>query len=415
MKTGMNRREFLKVAGAATVAASVTSLAPLLAESALDKGYVHFGGSLPLTSPYGKVAKMYQEAYEFYAATVNNKIMVADKEYELKLTIYDDENKPSKTAQLTEKLIVADKVDLLLSSYGTDPVLGQAAVCKRYNKILINAGAATRRVESEFGGTVFTLVPTGDYYHRTLLEMVAALNPPIKTVGIITPNDPIYHEIAGAIKEQCKTYGMEVLVEDVIPMDATDLEPTVLKMKTNKVEMVINTGWDKILASFVTKAHAHQLDLKFLDGGHVMVTPFLKDALGARLQNICGVTFFMPEAKTQDAHYGDSLNFAQKYQEKYGYEPGYHAAMAYTLLNLYELILRGAAPNDPFNSDELKKALTAVDQEMLWGRVRFNAQGRIEKDMLVIQWQGDPPNAVIVYPPQYATGTLNYPANPLSR
>ena len=78
------------------------------------------------------------------------------------------------------------------------------------------------------------------------------------------------------------------------------------------------------------------------------------------------------------------------------------------------MILKDADPKDPFNTDYIRKSLFAMNEDMLWGRVRFNEKGRIIKDMLVIQFQGDAAEPVIVYPPENATGKLNYPSNPLS-
>lgn len=410
----ITRREFLKITGGTAAGVSLMPLNGLFAQPQQTKDYIHMGCTLALSGGYSKVTAIYKDAYEFYMETVNRKMTVAGKAYPLKLTVYDDENRPSKAAELMEKLIVSDKVDLILSSYGTDPILAQSSVCKRYNRILINAGAATQKIDEEFAGTAFTLISSGAYYHRTLVAMAAELDPPIKTVGIITPDDIIYHEISKAVKEDCQKNGMEVVIEDVVPMNVSDLEPTVLKMKPKQPDMVVNTGWDKILASFVNMARKHDLKLKFLDGGHATITPFLKMALGTKLKHICGVTFFMPEAKTKDHHYGDSLTFAKEYTEKYGYEPAYHAAMAYTIPCIYEVILKHANPEEPFNTDFLRRSLSAMDDEMLWGRIRFNEKGRIVKDMLVIQWQGDPPVPVIVYPPESATGNLIYPSDPLA-
>jgi branched-chain amino acid transport system substrate-binding protein len=406
----------MKVMGSAAIgAAAGPALTPrTVRAAALEKGYVLFGGSLALTGTYAKVAKLYKDAYEFYLETVKHKITVGGKEYPLQFKLYDDENDPTKTAQLTEKLINVDKADVILSAYGTDPVMAQGAICKKYNRILVNGGAATRRLEEEFAGTVFTLVPTGDYYHRTLIDMLGKLEPPLKTAGIIIPDDPIYHEIGKACKEQLEKIGVRTVVEDVIPMDAKDLGSTALKMQGKSIDLVINTGWDKLLASFVNEAIKYKLNLKFLDGGHATITPFLEESLGAKRKNICGVTFFLPESKTKDQYYGDSLNFNAKFKEKNGYDSAYHVAMAYTIPQIYANYLKGADPADPFNTDKLRKHLFSLNEDMLWGRMRFNDKGRIIKDMLVIQFQGDPVKPVIVYPPENATGKLVYPSNPLA-
>jgi branched-chain amino acid transport system substrate-binding protein len=414
MKHMIDRRDFLKIMGTAALGTAVAPFIPRSAGGALDRDYVHFGGSLPLTGPLAKIAQMYKDGYDFYLETVNHKIKVAGKTYDLKFTIYDDENKPAKTAQLTEKLIVSDKADLLLSAYGTDPVIAQGSVCEKYKRILLNGGAATRRLEEEFSGTVFTLIPTGDYYHRTLIDMVAKLNPPIRTAGIITPDETVYREIADAVRTQCEGYGIKILAEDLIPMDTIEMGPTVLKMKRSQVDMVVNAGWDKLLAGFVSRAREYKISLKFLDGGYATMTPFLKQSLGAGMKHIVGATFFLAQARTKDEHYGNSMTFAETFKKKYGYEPDYHTVLAYMIPGLYEVLLKDANPEDPFNPDDMRKRLLAMDRDMLWGRVRFNEKGRIIKDMLVIQWQGDPPEPVIVYPPENATGELIYPSDPLA-
>ncbi|MDO8738829.1 amino acid ABC transporter substrate-binding protein [Candidatus Deferrimicrobium sp.] len=414
MKRRIKRREFLQSAGVAGLGMALGSF-PWNALGALDKGVVHFGGSLALTGTYGKVAKMYKDGYEFYMEAIKNKIVVGGKTYDAKLTLYDDENDPTKTAQLTEKLINVDKVDLIVGAYGTDTVLAQSAVCKKYNRILIQGGAASRRVDEEYGANnTFTLVSTGDTYHTTLIDLASKLNPPIKTVGIITMDDPVYQEMAKAAKERCEKAGMQVVFEDILPMNTTDLSSTVLKMKGKQIDMVINTGWDKILASFVNEAIKYKLKIKLLDGGHATISPFLKESLGKRMKNILGVTFWLPEAKTKPLHFKDSIEFGTKFQKRFGYEPDYHVALAAQLLELYETVLKGANPKDPFNTDAIRQALLKTDQNMLYGRVRFNQKGRLSTDMLVIQWQGDPPKPVIIYPAKNATGKMIYPSDPLA-
>lgn len=413
MKRSIKRREFLQAAGAVGVGAAAGTF-PWNAFAALDKGVVHFGGSLALTGTYAKVAKLYKDAYEFYMETINNRIVVGGKTFQAKLTLYDDENDPTKTAQLTEKLINVDKVDLIVGAYGTDPVLAQSAICKKYNRILIQGGAATRRVDEEYGANnTFTLVSTGDYYHATLIDAVAKFNPPVKTVAIIKMDDPVYHEIGNACRDRCEKAGMKVVFEDVLPMNTTDLSSTVLKMKGKQIDMVINTGWDKILASFVNEAIKYKLKIKVLDGGHATITPFLKESLGKKLKNIFGVTFWLPEAKTKPLHFKDSIEFGKKFHARFGYEPAYHVALATQLMELYETVLKRSNPKDPFNTDAIRKALLGVDRDMMYGRVRFNAKGRIYSDMLVIQWQGDPPKPVIVAPAKNATGKMIYPSDPL--
>src|SRR3546814_18496307 len=91
--------------------------------------------------------------------------MVGDRELPIEWVIYDDEFNAARTAQQTERMISTDKVDCIVGTYGTAPVLAQGAIAGRYNKITIQGGAETRRADDEIGGkTTFTLVENASVY-----------------------------------------------------------------------------------------------------------------------------------------------------------------------------------------------------------------------------------------------------------
>src|SRR5262247_77556 len=56
----------------------------------------------------------------------------------LRLTSYDDAGAPAQCAALTERLITADQVDILLGPYSSGLALSAAEVAQRFQRVLWN-------------------------------------------------------------------------------------------------------------------------------------------------------------------------------------------------------------------------------------------------------------------------------------
>ena len=408
---GISRRTVLKGGAAASVAAM---LAPGLAAPAIAQNRtVHLGCSLPLSGPYEKVSTIYRDAYQFWSETVDNKMTIGGQDYDVKWTIYDDENSAARTAQLTERLITTDKVDLIVGAYGTDTVLAQGAIARKHGRITIQAGAASQRVDSEIGGhTTFTLVGLGSSYGQLAIDKLATQTPKPETLAIVTFDDPVYLEMAAGLEEAAGRNGIKVLLKEVLPMQAQDMRPTVLKLKRlGEVDIVYNCGWDIICTKLVQEFAALDFTPKAFVGGHLTTNPVVKETLGKSLDYVMGVTFWLPQMTHHDDYFGSAQEFADAYQAAKGYVPTYHAAMAYSVPYIYAHILRDATGDNPFDPDVMRTKLDALDGlPTMWGPISFNEKGRIIFPGLpVIQWQGEDPQLTVVHPEALATGELKYP------
>src|SRR4051794_15179482 len=78
-----------------------------------------FGATISITGKTAKEGEYTRDGYQFALDTLNaaGGIRVGDRTYRLALRYYDDESRPDRAAQLYEKLIQTDKVNLLLGPY----------------------------------------------------------------------------------------------------------------------------------------------------------------------------------------------------------------------------------------------------------------------------------------------------------
>jgi branched-chain amino acid transport system substrate-binding protein len=390
--------------------AAATFLPGLATPAWAQKGVVKFGCSLPLSGSFEQVSKLYRGGYEMWADTVNRKIRIGDRELDVEWVFYDDELNPARTAQLTERLITTDKVDFIVGTYGTDTILAQGAVAKRYNKITVQAGAASRRVDEEIGGTTaFTVVANAGVYPRLAMEYLALRNPKPKRLATLTFDDAAYKEMTESIKAQAPSLGLEHVLDVENPLNVEDLRPTVLKLKREgNIDIVYFTGHNVPLIKFIQEAAALDFAPNAIIGGHLTTDPSVKSALGAKLRDVYGVTLWLPQFKYKDAHFASCQAFAEKHLALRGYPPTYHSAMSYTIPLLYAVAAQKAGSTD---NQAVRKALLELKAEpTIWGPVTFNERGRIQSGGIpAIQWQGDGPAVQVIAPRDLATAEGVYP------
>ncbi len=415
--TAESRRSFIRTSAVATGAVA-TAFAPGLAKPAwAQKGVVKFGCSLPLTGSFEAVSKLYRAGYELWADSVKRKMRVGDHELDVEWITYDDEFNPARVAQLTERLITTDKVDFIVGTYGTDTVLAQGAVAKRYNKITMQAGAASRRVDEEIGGTTtFTLVTNAGAYPKLALEYLATRTPKPKRVATITFDEAVYKEMTAEIKDVLiPKLGLEHAIDIDHPVQVQDLRPTIIKLKREgNIDIVYFTGHDVPLIKFIQEAAALDFNPKAIIGGHLTTNPSVKSTLGDKLRDVYGVTLWLPQFKYKDDYFSSCQDFADKHRAAKGFPPTYHSAMSYTLPYLFQHAAGVAKTTD--NAAIRKVLLDLKDFPSIWGPISFNDRGRIQsRGMPLIQWQGKDPQLQVIHPRDLSTAEGVYPVAPWNK
>src|SRR5271155_3407056 len=106
---------------------------------------VRIGFSLPLTGIYAPAAPSQKNAYELWRDQVNARdgLDVAGTKRMVEFVSYDDQSDPGQAAKIYEKLIVQDKVDLLLGPWGTPHHFAVAGVLERYKFPMVGDTAAS--------------------------------------------------------------------------------------------------------------------------------------------------------------------------------------------------------------------------------------------------------------------------------
>src|SRR3972149_5833935 len=137
------------------------------------------GVALSLSGIFSRDAALFKEVYDLWAETVNKAggIKVKGTGYPVRITYYDDESSPQKSAQLVERMGTSDKVDLLLAGFGSSVAFAATAVAEKYKYPYIS-GAASANPLFERGYK---------YFFATLNKTFDEVEGAVKVFGQVNP------------------------------------------------------------------------------------------------------------------------------------------------------------------------------------------------------------------------------------
>jgi branched-chain amino acid transport system substrate-binding protein len=189
----------LAAAGVALLALGV----PLDAE-AQQRTPIRVGVSLSLTGGLSRSGVEQAHGYRLWLEDVNARGGILGRPVEP--VVYDDKSDPATGAKLYEKLIMVDKVDLVIGPYSSPVTFAASAVTEKYQYPMLGTGASARNI-FERGFKYIFLVPTpSDLYMIGAVEIGAKHG--AKTMVLVAENTRFTKECAEEAREHGKKHGV---------------------------------------------------------------------------------------------------------------------------------------------------------------------------------------------------------------
>ena len=184
--------------------------APAILRAAPSGKPVRVGGTLSLTGFLAQTAQIHKIAAEIMVEEINGRNGFLGRPVEY--VLLDDQSKPDVARSLYEKLITVDKVDLIQGPYATAPILAAMGVAQRYGKVIIQSSMGIPKLqtyEMAFPATPFGPNPD-QTYPNVILDAMASLPTPPKTLVILTSKFPSAQFMAQGMREQSEKRGVKV-------------------------------------------------------------------------------------------------------------------------------------------------------------------------------------------------------------
>jgi branched-chain amino acid transport system substrate-binding protein len=201
----VSRREV--VAGIGGLAVYAAAL-PVMAQAPLGTP-VKIGQTLSLTGPFAQTGLIHKIVSEYYVEHLNKGGGLLGRPVEY--VLYDDQSKPDVSRTLYEKLLTADKVDLVLGPYSTAPILAAMGVAARYNKVFIQSTMGVPALATykwHFSALVSGPEPQISLPNK-IIDCYASTGNAPKTIAVVTSKFPSAEDMAKGMRAAAEKRGLK--------------------------------------------------------------------------------------------------------------------------------------------------------------------------------------------------------------
>jgi len=383
----------------------------LAATTSLAADTIVFGAAISITGKTAKEGEYTRDGYQFAIDKINEMggIKVGGKTYKVELKYYDDETKPERTAQLIEKLINEDKVNLILGPYGSSPTGTAAPICERYKIPMVEANGAAEAIFSKGYKYSFMILSPAKNYLRGVLDTILKKDPSAKTMAILGENEAFSKDVAAGAVVYAREKGIEVIYDELYPTNAQDVSALLTAIKARTPDIMLGSGHLQDSLLIVKQAKDLGVSPKAMGFSVGPSSPEFKANLGKAADYIFGATQWT-EALKYDGEdpWKTPKAFGDAFRAKmpaYKVIP-YQIAESAVAVIAYQKAIEKAGTIDP---TKVRDALATLDMMTFYGKIKFDSRGvNIYKAMAAEQYHPDG-NKYTVWPFDVAEKGALYP------
>ncbi len=380
---------------------------------------IKIGCGMALTGGIAANGKAAMIAMNLWEEDVNKRGGLLGRQ--VKITCYDDQSNPSTVPGIYSKLIDSDKVDLIVSGYGTNLIAPAMPLAMQRNMLFM--GLFGLDVNQKFKyDRYFQIMPTGPTpalgWSEGFFEVAASQG--VKTIALVG-TDAEYPAVAlQAAREHSKRKGLKLVYDKTYPPNTVDYTPIVRAIQATNPDAVFLASYPPDSAGMVRAANEVGLKTKMFGGG--LVGPqfaALRSQLAGQINGIVNFEFWAPEVADKFPFIND---FLKKYQERAAKEGVdqlgfYLPPYAYAMMQVYEQAIKSVGSLD---QAKLAEHIHKAEFDTVVGKVRFGKNGEWDRARVMLvqyhsisgndldQWR-KPGRVSILYPNEYKTGTIKAP------
>ncbi|MCK9376628.1 MAG: ABC transporter substrate-binding protein [Syntrophobacterales bacterium] len=321
----------------------------------------------------------------------------------------DDQSKPDVAVNQAQDLIFRGKVTGLVGGY-VDALVGPISQQAARQRVPYVASASLQQALTENKNPYFFRVSRLEGIVQPLCRF---LTQTLKTqrVGVLHAASPGATEFADRVRANLRQMGADTVLLEKFRPGWPDFSVFLLKLPPARVEALISGGFYADNLILVRQLRERPLGLKaFIAPWGVAYQSFI-DEVGQASEGLFGTCAWNPGI-TQPGTESASQSFVAGFRQKFHKEPntttmhGYTSAQA--LLAAIEMVLKaGGQPT----GEAVSQALAKLDLQLPMERLTFDKHGDPQHyQHVIVQIQKQ--RLVVVYPPERATGQVDFSLAP---
>jgi len=369
--------------------ALTTAFAPVA--QAQDKDPIKIGFSMALTGALAGGGKQALEAMKIWRDDINAKGGMLGRPVEL--VFYDDQTNPKNVPGIYAKLLDVDKVDFIVSGYGTNLIAPAMPIAIDRDVVFMGLFGMNNNGKWKYD-KYFQILPAGPNpavgFSENWFKAIAKFNP--KTIALVAADAEFARNLKEGALENAKAMGLEIVYNKNYPPKTVDFTPIIRAVNAKKPDIFYIASYPNGSAGMVRALAEVGTDAKAVGGGMVgLQFSGLMSGLGPNLNGILNYDFYVPEPTM--ALYPGAKELIERYQNKVKTEGLKTDALGYYLVPwaYAYLDVLGQAVNavGKIDHDAIAKYIHKTEFTSVVGKIKFGENGEwTESRTIVVQYQG---------------------------
>ncbi len=234
--------------------------------------------------------------YELWVKEVNaaGGLQVGDRRVSIQVTEYDDRSVSEDAVRAVERLINQDRVDFILSPWGTAMNLAVAPILNRAGYPQLAATAVTDRAPQlgQRWTNSFWMLGTGQDAGAGLAEVLGPLRRAGRigdTVALVAVADGFGIELANGMRPALQRAGFRLTYDRSYPVGSQDMGPILAEAARGNPEVFVACSYPPDTLALTEQARVTGFNPKVFYTGVGTAFPLYKQRFGANVEGVMGV------------------------------------------------------------------------------------------------------------------------------
>lgn len=217
----------------------------------------------------------------------------------VELVFYDDQSMGANVPGIYTKLLDVDKVDLVVSGYGTAIIAPAMPVVMQHGAAFVTLLGSATNAEFKYDRCA-NVSPVGgkmeEDFAKGFFEIAKGITPRPKTVSIAGLDSDFPMRAMQSARTQAGAAGLSIVYDSAYPPSTVDYSPIIRAIQAAKPDLVFFASYPPDSIGLLKAARELKLTAMMLGGGMIgpQVTG-IKQQLGASLNNLVCWDVYAPE------------------------------------------------------------------------------------------------------------------------
>jgi branched-chain amino acid transport system substrate-binding protein len=271
-------------------AALALAAAALLGTAASAQDTIKIGVSQPLTGAFAASGNYVTQGARIAEEEINKAGGVLGKK--IQLIIEDNKSNPTEAVATAEKLIVRDKVPVMMGAWSSTLTLAVMPKLEEYKVPMLVETSSSGKITTSGNPWIFRISPTSEMEARAFAPLVKTLG--IKKADFLSTNNDFGLGAAKEFSDMLKANGVQIGVMETMDPKATDFSAQLAKIKASGGDTVFVTTAVEQITLILKQAKEQQLKARIITTGGSNSPDQLIQQAGDAANGSMHLVFFTP-------------------------------------------------------------------------------------------------------------------------